>query len=313
MIKLGIIDLGYRNTDALTATHQVVEYAVEADALGYSKFWLAEHHYNHFKNHSFTSPDILVTLIAGMTENLKIGSAGTSISSYSPYSIVTNYKLLNNLFYGRISLGISKGIPDSEYVCGLLNKELTVETSGEMFNHNLKKIVDLLENEEQNLRDKGILIPPYAGLKPELWYLSTSFKNQNVAIEYGLNYCVSIFHNFGQDIDNLPYTRAEIDYFKETFFKNHHRFPELAMSLAIVIRERLEDAIEEVGAIKEKLKNQGMNEAFKIIPTTVELLYQRLHTYREIFGIEEFILYDVEHDNKVKIEHIRCISQRFNF
>lgn len=313
MIKLGILDLGYRNTDALSAIHEVVEYAVEADALGYSKFWLAEHHYNHFKNHSFTSPDILLTLIAGMTENLKIGSAGSSISSYSPYSVVTNYKLLNNLFYGRISLGISKGIPDSDYVCGLMNKDLTLETSGGIFDHNLKMIVDLLENEELNLRDKGILIPPYAGLKPELWYLSTSFKNQVVATEYGLNYCVSIFHNFGQDIDHLPFNKVEIDHFKEAFFKKYHRFPELAMSLAIVIRERLEEAIEEVGVIKEKLYKEGMNEAFIIIPTTVELLYQRLHTYREIFGIEEFILYDVEHDNKVKIEHIRWISQRFNF
>jgi alkanesulfonate monooxygenase SsuD/methylene tetrahydromethanopterin reductase-like flavin-dependent oxidoreductase (luciferase family) len=309
-IKIGIIELGYREINAVDAIEEIIEYAIEAEQLGYSKFWLAEHHYFHIKNHSFTNPDILIAIIAGMTERIKIGSAGTCISTYSPYSVVTNYKFLNNLYYDRICLGLSKGTPDSLDVIQLLNKEINKGNNLSYFKQNLEKIVDLLENEEENLKTKSILIPPYGGLKPDLWYLSTSFRNFTDALNYKLNYCVSIFHNSGQDLNNLSFKREEVIAFKDFFYKKHGYYPEIAMSLAIILKDTLEEA-ESVWNITMKDIELESKDGFHIIPTTLDLLYERLIGYQDEFGIDEFIIYDIAFNNEEKIRNIQLISRKF--
>ncbi len=308
-IKLGIIELGYRETNAVNAIEEIIEYAIEAEQAGFTKFWLAEHHYFHIKNHPYTAPDILISIIAGMTERIKVGSAGTCISTHSPYSVVTNYKFLNNLFHNRITLGLSKGTPDSINVMQLFSKEITKENSHTYFKENLNTIIDLLENEEKNLKDKSILIPPFGGQKPDLWYLSCSFLNLPEALQNKLNYCVSIFHNYGQDLTNLNFNKAEIIGFKTLFKKQHGYYPEMAISLAIILK----DTLEEAEALWETTQKEvGFNEGFIIIPTTLDLLHDRLTSYQEKFGIDEFIIYDFAHNNEEKIRNIQSISEKFN-
>ncbi|MDR6763870.1 alkanesulfonate monooxygenase SsuD/methylene tetrahydromethanopterin reductase-like flavin-dependent oxidoreductase (luciferase family) [Flavobacterium sp. 2755] len=310
-IKLGVIDLGYREINAVNAIEEIIEYAVEAERLGFSKFWLAEHHYYHIKNHPYTTPDILISLIAGMTERIKIGSAGTCVSVHSPYTVVTNYKFLNNLFYGRISLGLSKGFPDSSAINQMLNKELKLGNSISFFKQNLNTIIDLLDNEEENLKTKSILIPPYGGLRPDLWYLSTSFSNFQEAIDLRLNYCVSIFHNFGQDINNLNIKKEEIMLLKESFYKQHNYYPEVAISLAIILKDTLEEAENQYNVSMEYVLKEA-KEPFYIIPTTLDLLQERLEKYQNDFGIDEFIIYDLSSKNEEKIKNIQLIGERFN-
>lgn len=308
-IKLGIIELGYREINAMNAIEEIIEYAIEVEQAGFTKFWLAEHHYFHIKNHPYTTPDILISIIAGMTERIKVGSAGTCISTHSPYSVVTNYKFLNNLFNNRITLGLSKGTPDSVDVMQLFTKEITKETSHAYFKENLNTIVDLLENEEENLKNKSILIPPFGGLKPDLWYLSSSFRNLPDALQYKLNYCVSIFHNFGQDINNLNFNKAEIVGFKTLFKKQHGYYPEVAISLAIILKDTLEEAEELWEATQKEI---GSKEGFIIIPTTLDLLHERLTEYQEKFGVDEFIIYDLAYNNEEKIKNMQSISEKFN-
>lgn len=308
-IKLGIIELGYREINAVNAIEEIIGYAIEVEQAGYTKFWLAEHHYFHIKNHPFTSPDILISIIADRTERIKVGSAGTGISTHSPYSVVTNYKFLNNLFNNRITLGLSKGTPDSIDVMHLFNKDIQKENSHSYFRENLNTIIDLLENEEENLKTKSILIPPFGGLKPDLWYLSTSFRNLPEALRYKLNYCVSIFHNFGQDINNLSFSKDEIVGFKSLFKKQHGYYPEVALSLAIILKDTLEEA-EELWEVTQK--EIGSKEGFIIIPTTLDLLHERLTAYQQRFGIDEFILYDLAYNNEEKIRNMQSISEKFN-
>lgn len=311
-INLGIIDLGFRSdSNAVSSVEDILEYAVQADNNGFSKFWLAEHHYNHVKNHPYTNPEILMTIIAGMTEQIQVGSAGTSINLYSPYAIASNYKLMNNLFYNRISLGLSKGFPESNYISSLVNKELTKEKNFEFFNKNLETIHDLLHNEEENLENKKILIPPFGGLRPDMWYLSTSYRNFTDAVKYKLNYCVSVFHNFGQDINNMDFDKTELLQFKELFYKVNGFYPKVALSLAVLIKDSIEEAKQDL----EKLFNfskESSNEAFIMLPTTIDLLEEQLLRWQEQFGIDEFVLYDVASTNTEKLKNLQLISEKFN-
>ncbi|ROI06417.1 MULTISPECIES: LLM class flavin-dependent oxidoreductase [unclassified Chryseobacterium] len=309
-ISLGIIDLGYReNADSLTSISDIIDYAVKAEDCNYSRFWLAEHHYTHIQNHPYTNPDILISLIAGSTERIKIASAGTSINLYTPYSIASTYKLLNNLFHDRIALGLSKGLPDSTYIQNTCKVDLN--SNYEKFQENFKEIIDLLENEEENLQSKSILIPPYKGLKPELWHLSTNFKAFSNTLAYDMNHCISVFHNFGQDIDNLPFDKNEIEQNKKNFFKIHNKYPHLIISLAIVLEDTLEKATQKRDELIKSASGHS-RETFIIIPCTVESLHDLLSSWQEKFGIHEFVIYDLAATNDEKLKNLEQISNRFS-
>lgn len=309
-ISLGIIDLGYReNEDSLSSFSSIIDYAVKAEEYNYSRFWLAEHHYTHIQNHPYTNPDILISLIAGSTERIKIASAGTSINLYTPYATVTTYKLLNNLFHDRIALGLSKGLPDSQYIQNASG--VGIQNNYEKFQENFKEIIDLIENEEENLKSKSILIPPYKGLKPELWHLSTNFNAFFNTLSYDLNHCISVFHNFGQDINNLPFNKEEIEKNKEEFYKIHNKYPKLIISLAIIMDNTLASAYKKQQDLVE-LASENFKDTFIMIPCTVDSLYDLLTDWNEKFGIDEFVIYDLAPTNDEKINNLKNISEKFS-
>ncbi|CAL2063415.1 LLM class flavin-dependent oxidoreductase [Tenacibaculum sp. 190524A05c] len=307
-IKIGLIDLGQRDdATSLEIIEQMIEYAVEADSAGFNRFWLAEHHYAHVKNHPYTNPDILLPILAGMTDQIKVGSAGVSLSLYSPYAVTCNYKLLSNLYPNRIDLGLSKGLPDSKKIAELAHPGLSRKTNRDIFNKNLEVISDLLENEDDNLNNNQILIPPFKGSKPELWYLSTSFNSYKEAIKYGTNYCVSLFHNFGQ---SKEFDKEQIATFKEEFYAAHGRYPKIVISIAFLMADTIEEAefkVDEMTAYARSLSA----EAFIIEPVTAESLQEITQRYYDEYGLDEFVFYDVAGTHKEKLENLHAIAEKF--
>ncbi|MCD2258061.1 LLM class flavin-dependent oxidoreductase [Psychroserpens luteolus] len=307
-IKLGIIELGYREKiDSLSILEQIINYAIEVENKGFSRFWLAEHHYT-YPNHPFSNGEILLTILAGMTERIKVGTAGTSISLYSPYSTATNFKMLNNLYSNRIDLGLSKGIPDSKLIMKLANEKLNVDTSFKIFDENLKSIVDLFNNEEKNLKEHNLLIPPLGGSTPDLWYLSGSYRSFDTVIEHKLNFCRSIFHGTGRKIEHK---KEELLKCKSLYFEKNGHYPEVALALAVYIGDTIEEATKKVDDFIAETKANA-REAFNIIPTTIDLMHEMLLSYQDDFGIDEFIIYDFAVTNEAKIKNVELISEKFN-
>lgn len=308
-IKIGVIDLGQReDSNSLQIIEQILDYAVQAEEMGFSRFWLAEHHYSHVKNHPYTNPDVLLPILAGITDHINIGSAGVSIALYSPYSVVSNYKLLGNLYEGRIDLGLSKGIPDSEKVMQFANPLLSKKTSREFFKNNLETISNLLEEEDKNLEENHVLIPPFKGSKPNLWYLSTSFRNFEEAIKYKTNYCISLFHNFG---GKATFNREEIEILKERYYSVNGFYPKIIISLAYYMADTIEVAAAKVKEMDDLAKSVS-SEGFVIEPVTADILYNKLKTYNSEYGFDEFVLYDVAGTQKEKLKNLQEISEKMD-
>jgi len=305
-IKIGILDLGQRDdANSLGIVEEIIDYAVKADEMGFSRFWLAEHHYFHVKNHPYTNPDILLPILAGMTENINIGSAGVSVALYSPYNVVSNYKLLSNLYQERIDLGLSKGIPYSNKVLNLANPKLSPDTAREIFNTNLETISHLLENEEKNLEENNILIPPFKGSKPNLWYLSTSFRNFHEAVKYKLNYCISLFHNK----EKLEFNADEISALREEYFNVNGVYPKIVISLAYYMADTIEQAEVKVKKMVDVAKSLS-SQSFLIEPVTADILCDILKKYNLQYGFDEFVLYDVAGTQREKLKNLEEISEK---
>lgn len=300
-IKLGLLDLGYRNNkNSLQTINDIIEYGIRAEELNFSRIWLAEHHNNN-SLHAYNNPEILLTLIAGNTNKIKVGSAGSLIGYYSPYSLVQNYKLLSNIFHNRIDFGLSKGKPSHSH----LHEYFLIPDKEHinLFFDNLESITEMFYEEESLFDKKNIIIPPYGGIYPSLWYLSNSYKDFQIAIEKKLNYCRSLIH--GLDRLNDDFEKEELIEYKNKFYKYNGFYPEIALALAITFT-KTEDEIS-----KEESKISNIREAFTIIPITQDTLYEKIYSYRELYGIDEFILYDTEEDNVKKIENITRISEKF--
>jgi alkanesulfonate monooxygenase SsuD/methylene tetrahydromethanopterin reductase-like flavin-dependent oxidoreductase (luciferase family) len=300
-LKLSLLELGDRNNqNSLATINDILTYSVKADELNFRRIWLGEHHsFNSL--HPYTNPEILMTLIAGNTNNIRVGSGGALIGYHSPYLLASNYKLLNNIFEDRIDFGLSKGRPSNSDKHDYFR--LKPESHFNLFSSNLESICELFYNEVQNYEEREIVIPPYSGKIPSLWYLSNGYKDLDMAIAKKLNYCRSLIH--GLNTLNVNYEKEKIIDYKERFNDQNGYLPQVALALGITFSKTKEEV--------EKTEALAVNkqEAFKIIPVTIDSLFDLLHEYEELYGIDEFIIYDSELNNDIKINNLQEISEKF--
>ncbi|TBR26768.1 MAG: MsnO8 family LLM class oxidoreductase, partial [Reyranella sp.] len=88
------------------AVRDTLELAQLCDRLGYTRYWLAEHHSSEALAGS--TPEVLITRVAGLTERIRVGSGGVMLPHYSAYKVAENFRMLETLFPGRIDVGIGR-------------------------------------------------------------------------------------------------------------------------------------------------------------------------------------------------------------
>jgi luciferase family oxidoreductase group 1 len=85
------------------ALRNTVDLARLADALGYHRYWVAEHHGG--PSLAGPSPEVLVGPIASATTAIRVGSGGVMLPHYSPLKVAESFSILSGLYPGRIDLG----------------------------------------------------------------------------------------------------------------------------------------------------------------------------------------------------------------
>ena len=110
-IKLTVLDQSpvhphESNPQLANAGQMSIDLARACDALGYHRYWVAEHH--NSPQFAGPSPEILITAIASVTQRMRVGSGGVMLSHYSPYKVAEVFNMLAALFPGRIDLGIGR-------------------------------------------------------------------------------------------------------------------------------------------------------------------------------------------------------------
>lgn len=105
--RIAVLDFGYFNPDHNNSIELLnFTFVKHLEDQNFSRYWMAEH-YNDFC--SWTNPEILLTVLAGMIDRIKIGFAGILTHFHSPYRVPTAFKMLITLFPHRIDLGIARG------------------------------------------------------------------------------------------------------------------------------------------------------------------------------------------------------------
>ncbi len=292
--KLGVLDFGYfmpPHIQAIDVLNFTFKFVQTLERIGYSRYWMAEH-YNDLC--SWTNPDILLTVLAGLTEEIKIGIAGVSIYNHNSYKIATTFKMLSALFPNRIDLGIARGgIP--EHMQELLNETPNPDYSN-------KKIIDLLGflSKEFNCEvdSKYVPLPPYGGGYPKKWLLGTSLKSALESIDLNLSFSLSTFHVKKP----LNYYIEIIKVYKE---KYHQKFDELPTVNAAVFCSCIRSEKSLNRFIRES--NLDLLDSMKIVGNESYCSDKMIELYEKL-DINEIIVYDHNRNLEERLESVTLLG-----
>jgi luciferase family oxidoreductase group 1 len=189
---------GQTSADALANT---LDLARTCDALGYHRYWLAEHHAS--PGLAGVAPEALIGPVALATQQIRVGSGGIMLPHYSPFKVAETFRMLAALAPGRIDLGIGRAPGSDQRTAFALQRDRSRQMPVDDFPGNLAEVIAYLgdglpgDHPFAPLRET---LPSGHGGSPDLWLLGTSSDSAVWAAETGLPYCIADFINS----DGLP-------------------------------------------------------------------------------------------------------------
>lgn len=170
------IDPGLTATDALQATAKL---ALRAEALGYHRFWVAEHH--NMETLASSAPEVLIAYLLARTSRIRIGSGGVMLQHYSAYKVAETFNLLSSLAPGRVDLGVGKapgGFPTS-------TKALQAAVDPARKPVFADQLSDLNRFLSPDIDASGLAATPIPAIAPERFLLGASVESAQLAAGKG--------------------------------------------------------------------------------------------------------------------------------
>ena len=108
-----------RGSNAVASLQESIELVKFADQLGYTRYWLSEHH--NTLSLAGAAPEILIARLAAESKNIRLGSGGIMLPNHSALKVAENFRLLEALYPNRIDLGIGRAPGGDRLTSRLLN------------------------------------------------------------------------------------------------------------------------------------------------------------------------------------------------
>jgi luciferase family oxidoreductase group 1 len=170
-----------------------VELARRADALGYHRYWVAEHHGTPML--ACASPEALIGPIAASTSRIRVGSGGVMLPHYSPLKVAETFSMLSGLFTDRIDLAVGRAPGTDSLTMFALQRDR--RTGGpDDFPEQLAELLGYLGNTLPSGHPFARLAAlPGRPACPAPWLLGSSGQSALWAAEFGLPYAFADFIN----------------------------------------------------------------------------------------------------------------------
>jgi luciferase family oxidoreductase group 1 len=155
--------------------------ARHAEALGFTRYWLAEHH--NMPGIASSATAVLVGYIAGGTGRMRVGSGGVMLPNHAPLVVAEAFGTLAELYPDRIDLGLGRAPGTDPTTMRALRRD-RVETE-EDFPRDVAELQRLLAPPEPGQR---VLAVPGSGTRVPIWLLGSSLFSAQLAAQRGLPY-----------------------------------------------------------------------------------------------------------------------------
>ncbi len=185
-LRLSVLDQTpiRRGSSAPEALQETIRLAKLADRLGYTRYWLSEHH--NTTTLAGASPELLIARLAAETKHIRLGSGGIMLPNHSTLKVAENFRLLEALYPGRIDLGLGRAPGGDRLTAQLLNPSNSFDPE-----EYIRQITDLhafLNDAATPGTIKGkIRAIPRIDTVPELWMLTSSGESAYLAAHFGMS------------------------------------------------------------------------------------------------------------------------------
>ncbi|AFD07817.1 LLM class flavin-dependent oxidoreductase [Solitalea canadensis] len=193
-LRLSVLDQSpiQKGGTAEQAISETVELAKLTDKLGYTRFWVSEHH--NTRSLAGSTPEVLIAHLAGQTQHIRVGSGGIMLPNHSALKVAENFRMLETIFPGRIDLGMGRAPGTDRITASILNPSNNF--SEQDFIEQLSDLQHYLhDTAEAGTYLANIHVTPNSQSSPEQWILSSSGQSAVFAAHFGLGFSFAHFIN----------------------------------------------------------------------------------------------------------------------
>ena len=182
-IPVSVLDLasviqGSTPADSFKSSLKLAQFTED---LGYTRYWLAEHH--NMISIASSATSVLIGFIAGGTQKIRVGSGGIMLPNHSPLIIAEQFGTLASLYPGRIDLGVGRA-PGTDQLTAMVIRR-TNNLSADDFPQQLQELKTYFSKENSAGKVRAI---PGEGIDVPIWILGSSTDSAYVAAYFGLPY-----------------------------------------------------------------------------------------------------------------------------
>jgi luciferase family oxidoreductase group 1 len=328
VVKLSILDQSpiSSNQTAKEALDESMNLAKAGEALGYTRYWIAEHH--DLPGLSCTAPEVMISYIGANTKKIRIGSGAVLLPHYKPFKVAEVFNMLATLFPNRIDIGIGRAPGGSAEATNALSDHFLQQV------WKMPSLIDeLLHFFNHDFSDDHVFAKVTASPMPQVaptpWILGTSKKSALLAAKNGLSYA---FGQFMSDQDGAAIIK---DYFNTFQPRKPGQLPQALVTVSVICAETAEKA-EEVASSSliwalQKEKGEGLyvpsiQEAkrYKLNEKEIEKVEKmkqkmiignprevkkKLIQLQAAFHSDEIMILTITHSPKDRIESYKLIAE----
>ena len=236
MVPLSVLDLSPVTSggSGAAALRNSLDLAEHVDRLGYTRYWLAEHH--NLASIASAAPEIMIGQIAARTRNVRVGSGGVMLPNHAPLMVAERFKVLEALFPGRIDLGIGRA-PGTDPVTSLALRMRQEARADDDFLERLQELI-LLETDgyPETHPFRTVRAMPADVALPPIWLLGSSDYGAQLAAAVGLGFAFA--HHFATH-DAVAAMRFYREHFRPSALR---RRPYAILAVAAVCADTEDEA-----------------------------------------------------------------------
>jgi len=194
MVPLSILDLSpvAAGSSGAVALRNSLDLARLADTLGFTRYWVAEHH--NLPSIASSAPDIMIGQIAAATARIRVGSGGVMLPNHAPLMVAERFKVLEAVFPGRIDLGLGRA-PGTDPVTSYALRRRQDAGGDDDFLERFQELILFESNAfPQGHPFRSVRAMPQDVALPPIWLLGSSGYSAQLAATVGAGFAFA--HHF---------------------------------------------------------------------------------------------------------------------
>jgi luciferase family oxidoreductase group 1 len=202
ILDLSPVPSGATATEALRRSTDLVR---RAEAWGYERYWVAEHH--NMTGIASSSPAVVLAHLGATTDRIRLGSGGVMLPNHAPLVIAEQFGTLEALHPGRIDLGIGRAPGSDQLTAAALRRggNPAADDFPEQFGQLLAFLQDSFPDDHPFRRVRAV---PFSATTPAMWLLGSSGYSAQVAAMLGLPFAFAHHFSPGNTLPALEMYRS---------------------------------------------------------------------------------------------------------